>query len=210
MPLNLPVALSTLIGSRKLPESVVLPLVGLLLKKAGVGIHPDGVFFLPKGGVEIRATPPSPGYRAPENRGGRPEEIEDVYVIGTLYYEMISGRKLGQLPEREILHGTALDRALDELEELHISSRMLLKAMLSFRPESRVDARLALQELGRLSAEGPSLDDWAVEALFPQKTVPIPRPPARWPWAVGVGCLLLMATAFCALMGGSLLWVTGR
>ena len=159
--------------------------------------------------MEVRPTPPTPGYRAPENRGGKPTTGEDVYVVGTLYYELLSGRKLGQLPEREILHGAALDRALDEMEELSTSSRMLLKALLAFRPESRVDARLALQELERMRVDGPSLEEWSAEALFPQKTIPIPAPPPRWPWVLGLGCLLLGALLACGIGGGALFWVTG-
>lgn len=203
-----PVPLTGVLGAQRVPESVTLALVEILLSRVGTGVHPQGVHFLLGGGVEIQPHPPSPGYRAPENRGGPPNETEDVYVVGTIFYELLSGRRLGQLPEREILHGAALDRALDELEELHVSTRMLLKAMLSFRPEARVDGRLALQELKRLDGDGPTLSDWIGEALFAPAPVTA-RPPEKKAgplrWVVLAGCLGLMGL-FCAVGAALAVW----
>lgn len=206
-----PVSLASVLGERKVPESVALVVIERLLEGAGSGIHPDSVWFQVDGSMEVQASTPSPGYRAPENRGNAATEAEDVYVIGSIFYELLSGRRMGQLPEREILHAAALDRALDEMEELTISSRMLLKAMLSFRPESRVDAPLALTELKRLQADGPTLADWVAEALFaPKKPGISPRPPKKAQsntlgWILGIGCLMFL-TASC--VGGliGVLW----
>lgn len=202
-----PVPLTGVLGAQRVPESVTLALVELLLSRAGAGVHPEGVHFLSGGGVEITPHPPSPGYRAPENRGAPPNETEDVYVVGTLFYELLSGRRLGQLPEREILHGAALDRALDELEDLHVSTRMLLKAMLAFRPEARVDARLALQELKRLDGEGPSLSDWMAETLFVVAPVPAhpPKKGGALRWVALAGCLGALFF-FCAVGAALALW----
>ena len=80
--------------------------------------------------------------------------MADVYIAGILFYELLSGQRLGQLPEREILHASALRKVIQELDpEPEIAT--LLRAMLDFRPKARLELGLLCDELDGLIAREP-------------------------------------------------------
>lgn len=78
----------------------------------------------------------------------------DIYIAGILLYELLSGQRLGQLPEREILHASALRRVIQELDPSP-EVAVLLRAMLDFRPEARLEINLLREELDGLIAQEP-------------------------------------------------------
>ncbi len=78
----------------------------------------------------------------------------DIYIAGILLYELLSGQRLGQLPEREILHASALRRVIQELDPAP-EVAVLLRAMLDFRPEARLEINLLREELDGLIAQEP-------------------------------------------------------
>ena len=209
----------TFLGREKVPVSVAVAFLKQILPFAGQGLRPDQVFLLSDGSIQVEAGVPVPGYRAPENRGSPPREIEDVYVAGTFFYELLSGRRLGQLPEREILHGSALSRVLDELEDLSVELQMLLKAMLAFRAEARADVRLVQQELSQQKSEPSTIQKWMQQrsqwvATTSQAEVHAAPPEApqksmvSWVALLGMrGCLLVGGGAFLVgILGALWLW----
>jgi serine/threonine protein kinase len=182
------------LGLEALPAAQCKQVLRALLEKAGVGISPSHILLHADGSLDVTAGEPEPGYRAPESSSG-PDATADVYVIGTLYYELRTGRRLGQLPEREMLHGPALDRALDDLPDLSMDDRMLLKAMLAFRPASRAQPRLLLSELGEPVAP------------LPGAVPPRPAASSNLRWFALIGCVLVLSVT-CAFGAVLLLWMT--
>ncbi len=196
-PLSPPRPLKELLGIQALPVVLRRPVLRALLQQAGVGINPSHILFFPDGSLQVEGASPAPGYRAPESTGS-PDVTADVYVIGTLYYELLTGKRLGQLPEREVLHGPALDRALDDLPDLSIDDRILLKAMLAFRPASRAQPRLLLAEL--VEARG------AAPVQVPPAALPPPPPPKNLRWFALIGCVAALSMG-CAVGGILLIWL---
>lgn len=98
-------------------------------------------------------------YVPPEGGG---TSAGDVYTLGTIFYEALTARPLGHLPEREILHGSTLDRLIRQMESTPASLRGLLKSMLDFRPEARPTLLQASETLMRClpSLPGPDLGAW--------------------------------------------------
>lgn len=193
--------------------SVVVQIGLKLLSHAGKGVHPDHIFLYADGRIDVVSASPGPGYRAPENRGTAPQPIEDVYHIGTILYEFLSGRRLGQLPEREILHATALDRVLGEIPSLPEDLKIILKAMLAFRPEARAGVKLAQQELSQLEQSPPDYATWvdqypvfqtskpdaktSVPPIHTSDPAPIRRSTTSWIALAGMGgCVVIAGIAF--------------
>ncbi len=191
--MSAPRRLKPLLGVEALPAARCKQVLRGLLEKAGVGINPSYILLHSDGSVDVTGGEPEPGYRAPESSSG-PDATADVYVIGTLYYELLTGRRLGQLPEREMLHGPALDRALDDLPDLSMDDRMLLKAMLAFRPASRAQPRLLLSELGESAAP------------LPMATPPRPASAGNLRWFALIGCVLVLSFT-CAVGAVLILWM---
>lgn len=203
--------------------SVVIQIGLKLLSHAGKGVHPDHIFLHADGQLDVVSATPGPGYRAPENRGAAPQPIEDVYLIGTILYELLSGRRLGQLPEREILHGSALDRVLGEIPALPDALKIILKAMLAFRPEARAGVKLAQQELSQLEPSVPDYETWvrqysvfqsvktdaktSVPPIHATDPSPIRRSTTSWIALAGMGgCVVMAGIAF--LVGlGTAIWL---
>lgn len=203
--------------------SVAVQIALKLLLHAGKGVHPDHVFLHADGQLTVVSATPGPGYRAPENRGTAPQPLEDVYLIGTILYEFLAGRRLGQLPEREILHGSALDRVLEEIPALPDALKIILKAMLAFRPEARAGVKLVQQELSQLELSSPDYETWvrqypvfqsgktdaktSVPPIHAADPAPIQRSTASWIALAGMGgCVVLAGIAF--LVGlGTAIWL---
>jgi serine/threonine protein kinase len=162
-----PVSLERLLEKQRSVE-LSLDIVLLLLEQAGVGLHPDQILLYSSGKLEIQPGEPTPGYRAPEYQG-QVQPLQDVYVAGVIFYELLSGKKLGQLPEREMLHAGALNRVLDELPGFSPDIYMLLRAMLAFRPESRLSPQLAKKELRELRGTGAGLNEQAQSLVLSAK-----------------------------------------
>ncbi|HND28493.1 MAG TPA: hypothetical protein PKY30_01140 [Myxococcota bacterium] len=195
-----PRPLKALLGVEALPAPQRKRVLRELLNQAGVGINPSHILIHPDGRLEVTGAGSAPGYRAPEG-GDRPDPTADVYVIGTLYYELLTGKRLGQLPEREMLHGPALDRALDDLPDLSMDDRMLLKAMLAFRPAARAQPRLLLQsELVGTEPAQPA-------AALPAIESPRPAPTTNLRWFALIGCVLILSVS-CAVGAVALLWAS--
>lgn len=190
-----PRPLKELLGTQVLPAALRKRVLLALLQQAGVGINPSHILLFPDGRLQVEGAGPAPGYRAPESNGS-PDVTADVYVIGTLYYELLTGKRLGQLPEREVLHGPALDRALDDLPDLGTDDRMLLKAMLAFRPASRAEPRLLMGELA----------EPAVVSSAPAPRMPSPPPQKNLRWFLLIGCVGLLSLG-CATGGILVIWL---
>jgi len=109
----------------------------------------------------------SVGYMAPERWEGREGPPSDVYALGIVGIEALSGSQLGQLPVEAQRHAARLHVALNALETIPEELRDLLAAMTDYFPEQRPSAAKVVTGLRAtlLLAEGPWLAEWAPGAL---------------------------------------------
>jgi hypothetical protein len=111
------------------------------------------------------------GYVAQERIDGIDVPAGDVYSLGVLLYELLSGARLGQTFLHKRRHEVRLADKDDVLRDRGVSeaTRTLVRDMLAFAPEQRPDAREVERRAGQLrgQAGGPALRDWAEEHLGP-------------------------------------------
>jgi serine/threonine protein kinase len=109
----------------------------------------------------------SPGYVAPERLEGDEGPTGDVYSLGVVAYELVSGRPLG----RPIRKDRARDHVASALATLAAPEevRALIGAMLAWDPGARPAAREVEARCRALIAasDGPFLRDWAERAIPP-------------------------------------------
>ncbi len=109
-----------------------------------------------------------------------PGMYAETWVIGALLYEALAGAAMGHLPEREILHDGAVERALSTLAlstPLHTTVRDLLR----FRGAARLSLRAARASFQSLAPvlPGPPLTSWVTERVLSLRDgePPVQAPP---------------------------------
>ena len=111
----------------------------------------------------------SMGYVPQERIDGVDVPAGDVYSLGVVLYEMLSGERYGQAYLVSKKHAEKLEEKLARLGERGVSeaTRELLRSMLAFEPDGRPTAREVERRAVQLRAEvpGDSLRDWAEERV---------------------------------------------
>ena len=109
------------------------------------------------------------GYMAPERMAGRDSHAGDIYALGVVIIEILSGRRLGNACSHASLQTTMVEDALVDLSahcddpELH----SLLRAALAFEPDQRPRARDFQRRSRRLRSRPsePWRTAWAAQSL---------------------------------------------
>ena len=115
----------------------------------------------------------SVGYMAPERLDFEELPEGDVYALGTVLFEILTGDPLGKASIRAERHQGKVDQALDLLDRkvgpLPPDFPELLGSMLAYDPEDRPSAREVERRCRsiRQQVEGPWLRDWAEHAVPP-------------------------------------------
>jgi serine/threonine-protein kinase len=108
----------------------------------------------------------SEGYCSPERLRGIEGPKDDVYALGCVLYEMLSGETFGQAPMSERAHGQRLQTALGELPAgVTEQQRQLLATLLAFDPDTRPDARTLERRCDEVAGTGISLREWTDQAV---------------------------------------------
>jgi len=109
------------------------------------------------------------GYVAQERVDGIDVPAGDVYSLGVVLYELLSGVRMGQTFLHKRRHESRLGDKDELLRKRGVSegTRTLVREMLSFAPDQRPDAREVERRAGQLrgQAGGPALRDWVEEHL---------------------------------------------
>lgn len=117
----------------------------------------------------------SMGYMAPERWGRKSHQTSDVYSLGVVLWELLTGRRFGRAVNDRVPFVERLNRAMTELPDTTSESvRDLLMDMLTFDPEARPSAgeveerALALARRAEVNLRG-----WC------RDMVPPPAPPVE-------------------------------
>jgi serine/threonine protein kinase len=111
----------------------------------------------------------SPGYMAPERFDLEEGPAGDVYSLGVVLYEILSGTAFGKASTRPDKHQQLVDEQLAKLGSTPPDVKKLLARMLAYEPEHRPTAReveTACREL-RSKVQGAWLRDWAEQTVPP-------------------------------------------
>ncbi len=126
-----------------------------LLQPAGVSIRNNQLQLVP---VVISAITP---YTSPEQLMGRDLDLRsDIFSLGAILYEMLSGRKAFPAPSRPALRFAILDAEPEPLKNVPPAIAQLVMRCLEKKPERRVQrmeillAQLKLHEIITASHQG--------------------------------------------------------
>jgi eukaryotic-like serine/threonine-protein kinase len=129
-----------------------------LLQPAGVSIRNNQLQLVP---VVISAITP---YTSPEQLMGRDLDLRsDIFSLGAILYEMLSGRKAFPAPSRPALRFAILDAEPEPLKNVPPAIAQLVMRCLEKKPERRVQrmeillAQLKLHEIVAASNQGASV-----------------------------------------------------
>lgn len=151
------------------------------LKPGNIRITPHGEVKLLDFGIARAAFPgreaitgsvrfESVGYVAPERMLGLDSAGSDIFSLGVVLWECLTGERMGPLPERQGAYEAAVARALDHLDQILQDggrTRAVLERMLAFEDRERPTAQLTCDLLRDLTQEltGPWLATWAPDLL---------------------------------------------
>jgi serine/threonine protein kinase len=106
----------------------------------------------------------APEYMAPERWEFLDTPAADVYSLGAVFWELITGELLGRTTASEAKHDAMVEDRIEQLEQLdNAEVSELIRSMLLFDPSQRPTARQVATVCRELipSARGPWLRDWA-------------------------------------------------
>ncbi|MDP2307766.1 MAG: serine/threonine-protein kinase [Pseudomonadota bacterium] len=111
----------------------------------------------------------SVGYMSPERLDFIDGPEGDIYALGCVLYEMLSGLSFGKTSSKEARHQARLAEALDVLGAEGFEGELIgfVGSMLAYEPEARPIAREVERQANALRAgrQGPSLRDWVEERV---------------------------------------------
>jgi serine/threonine-protein kinase len=107
----------------------------------------------------------SPGYLAPERYEGVDTHAADIFALGVVLCECLTGKKLGQLPPHPDRLATAREASIAPIRPP--SLRDLVRRMLAYGAADRPTATEVARRLRDLAPtlEGPWLADWARDVV---------------------------------------------
>ncbi len=110
----------------------------------------------------------SVGYVAPERLDGTELPAGDVYSLGVVLAELLTGASFGRALDRA-QHAAAVERAAERLTHHAVPPLViaLVREMVAFDPATRPDARQVERQCSKLARElgGPDLHDWAEQQV---------------------------------------------
>lgn len=119
----------------------------------------------------------SPGYVAPERLDLEDTPKGDLYALGVVLYELVTGLPFGRSDLRPQVHARLVDEALGRARALAVDERVLalVSDLVAHDPAARPDPREVEGRArdARAAMAGPWLRDWAEERLctLPPATV---------------------------------------
>ncbi len=168
-------------GAKDPSTKRMLGIVHRDLKPSNIRITPHGEVKLLDFGIARAAFPgreavtgsvrfESVGYVAPERMFGMDTAGSDIFSLGVVLYECLTGQRMGPLPERQGAYEALRDRSLEKLNEVLPEpgpTRVVISRMLAFEDRDRPTAALTVDLLRDLTQDlpGPWLASWASELL---------------------------------------------
>jgi len=149
----------------------------------------------------------TPRYMAPEQGLGQADERSDIYALGTIFYELVTGRPPYQAdtPLAILLKKSSepLPRPKDLAPDLPDAVEAILIKTLARLAENRYQNmsafRLALEKPGAPPTDPDATVDEFSQSLPPAP--PIPKQRSRQ-WAPGMGGMLALVFLGCLVLGG--------
>lgn len=113
----------------------------------------------------------SVGYMSPERLDAVDGPAGDVYALGCVLYEMLTGEAFGKTSSKEQRHAASLNSALDRLKQAGVDPDVVrfVEELMAYEPEHRPSARDVERRAAELRAKAarPTLRDWAEELIPP-------------------------------------------
>jgi len=117
----------------------------------------------------------SDGYMGPERFEGEDGPATDVYSLGVVLLEMLTGKAFGPTSIRPTKLAARVDAAILEAGGFHPPLEDLIRQMLSFEPDDRPSAAEVERRAWdlRRDLEGPRLRDWARQMVAEAAAKPV-------------------------------------